>query len=99
MTDGSSALVTDYDHVGARCLRVLLAHGIDVALVVTHDDDPRENIWFERVADVAASNGLTTITPADPHAADVVARIARRAPDFLFSFYYRSMLGTDILAL
>jgi methionyl-tRNA formyltransferase len=33
---------------------VLLAHGVDVALVVTHADNPTENIWFERVADLAA---------------------------------------------
>jgi len=80
-------------------LRVLLAHGIEVPLVVTHDDDPHENIWFERVADVAVSSGLPVMTPADPNAPDVVSRIAACAPDFLFSFYYRSMLRPDILAL
>jgi len=99
LSNARSAIVFAYHDVGARCLRVLLAHGIEVPLVVTHDDDPRENIWFERVADVAASNGLTAITPADPNAPDVVTRIAGRTPDFLFSFYYRSMLDTDILAL
>src|SRR5206468_6475802 len=70
-----------------------------VPLVVTHDDDPSENIWFERVAEVATSSRLTTITPGNPNAPDVVARIAACAPDFLFSFYYRSMLGPDLLAL
>jgi len=80
-------------------LRVLLAHGIEVPLVVTHDDDPHENIWFERVADVAVSSGLPVMTPPDPNAPDVVSRIAACAPDFLFSFYYRSMLRPDILAL
>ena len=59
-----------YHDVGARCLRALLAHGIRVPLVVTHADDPHENIWFERVADVAAKNALQAITPADPNARD-----------------------------
>ena len=36
----TSAVVFAYHDVGARCLRVLLAHGIDVPLVVTHEDDP-----------------------------------------------------------
>jgi len=80
-------------------LRVLLAHGIHVPLVVTHADDPRENIWFERVADVAAKNELPAIAPSDPNADDVFARIAASAPDFLFSFYYRSMLKPALLAL
>ena len=48
------AVVFAYHNVGARCLEVLLRHGIDVPLVVTHDDDPRETIWFDRVADIAS---------------------------------------------
>ena len=99
MSNARSAVVFAYHDVGARCLRVLLAHGIAVPLVVTHDDDPRENIWFERVADVATSSGLHVMMPADPNVPDVVSRIAGCAPDFLFSFYYRSMLAPDILAL
>ncbi|HEY3177381.1 MAG TPA: formyltransferase [Casimicrobiaceae bacterium] len=99
MSKSSSAVVFAYHDVGARCLRVLLAHGIDVVLVVTHADDPRENIWFERVADVAAMNELRVITPEDPNAHDVIARVAACVPDFLFSFYYRSMLKSALLAL
>ena len=36
------AVVFAYHDVGVRCLRVLLAGGVDVALVVTHDDDPAD---------------------------------------------------------
>ena len=93
------AVVFAYHDVGARCLRVLRAHGIDVPLVVTHADDPAETLWFERVADVAADLGLPCIAPDDANAPDVVARIAALAPDFLFSFYYRRMLGPALLAL
>ena len=93
------AVVFAYHDVGARCLRVLRAHGVDVPLVVTHLDDPAETHWFERVADVADDLGLPWIAPADPNAADVVARVAALAPDFLFSFYYRRMLGPALLAL
>lgn len=93
------AVVFGYHNVGARCLRVLRAHGVDVPLVVTHTDDPGEECWFERVSDVADDLGLAWITPDDPNAPDVVARIAALAPDFLFSFYYRRMLGAPLLAL
>lgn len=95
----ASAVVFAYHDVGARGLRVLLAHGVDVRIVVTHDDDPAESLWFERVGDVARSYGLPTIAPFDPNADDVVARVAACAPDFLFSFYYRRMLGAPLLAL
>jgi methionyl-tRNA formyltransferase len=95
----TSAVVFAYHNVGARCLRVLLAHGVDVPLVVTHVDDPRETLWFERVADVAAANDLTSVAPEDPNAPEFVARVATLAPQFLFSFYYRRMLGPVLLAL
>ena len=95
----TSAVVFAYHNIGARCLRVLRAHAIDVPLVVTHIDDPSEVRWFERVADVADDLGLAWIAPADAGHPDVVTRIAALAPDFLFSFYYRQMLKQEILAL
>ena len=93
------AVVFAYHNVGVRCLRVLLAHGVDVALVVTHEDDPRETIWFESVARVARERGIPVIAPADPSAAAVVDRVAACRPDFIFAFYYRRMLEPRLLAL
>ena len=95
----ASAVVFAYSNVGARCLRVLRAHGIDIPLVVTHRDNPAETLWFERVADVAAEAGLVVAMPADPNIPEFVAQIAALKPDFIFSFYYRQMLSPAILAL
>jgi len=92
------AVVFAYHDVGARCLRALVRHGVDVDLVVTHEDDPAEARWFERVADVADALGLPWTAPADPDDPGFVARIAAQAPDFLFSFHYRRMLGAPLLA-
>lgn len=46
------AVVFAYHNVGVRCLKVLLAKGVEVALVATHEDNPSEAIWFESVAGV-----------------------------------------------
>ena len=70
------AVVFAYHNVGARCLRVLRAHGVDVPLVVTHEDDPGETRWFERVADVADDLGLNWIAPPDVNAPECIAHIA-----------------------
>lgn len=96
---GRRAVVFAYHNVGVRCLSVLLAAGVDVALVVTHEDDPGERIWFDSVAELAARHGIPTVAPEDPNGADMQARIAACAPDFLFSFYYRRMLGSALLQL
>jgi methionyl-tRNA formyltransferase len=93
------AVVFAYHDVGVRCLEVLLRHGVQVPLVVTHQDDPKETIWFESVAERAARHAIPAITPADPNAAATVARVKKAKPDFLFSFYYRKMLGPKLLAL
>ena len=99
MSAMTRAVVFAYHNVGARGLKVLLAHGIDVPLVVTHADDAAENVWFDSVAATAADYGVPAIAPDDPNAPDVVARIAALRPDFLFSFYYRRMLKPGLLAL
>jgi len=93
------AVVFAYHKVGVRCLKVLLAHGIEVPLVVTHADDPGEQIWFDSVAATGALYGLPVATPDDPNAPDIVARVAAARPDFLFSFYYRKMLKAPLLAV
>ena len=91
------AVVFAYHNVGARCLRVLRAHGIEVPLVVTHEDDPSEIQWFERVADVAEDLGIEWIAPQDGTASNEIDRIRALTPDFIFSFYYRRMLPDALL--
>ena len=93
----AKAVVFAYHNVGYRCLSVLLAHGVDVALVLTHEDSPTETIWFESVKALAERHDIPVITPADANAPEVVARIQATQPDFLFSFYYRQMLKAQIL--
>lgn len=78
---------------------MLRAEGVDVGLVVTHEDDPREEIWFESVAARARLHGIPVIAPPDPNLPECVARVRSSAPDILFSFYYRRMLGRELLAL
>ena len=94
----SSAVVFAYHNVGCACLKVLLAHGIDVKLVVTHLDNPGENIWFDSVARLAATHHIPVATPEDPNTPEFIARNKNLNADFLFSFYYRMMLKPAMLA-
>jgi methionyl-tRNA formyltransferase len=93
----SSAVVFAYHNVGVRCLRVLLACGMDVRLVVTHEDNPNEHIWFASVRQLCAENDIPYLTPADPNTSEVEAQVAALGVDFLFSFYYRHMLKAPLL--
>lgn len=88
-----------YHNVGVRCLAVLIAHGVRVLVVVTHEDTPGETIWFDSVARTAARYDIPVLTPPDPNMPDLLERIRALAPDYLFSFYYRSMLDPALLGL
>lgn len=93
------AVVFAYHNVGVRCLKVLLARGVEVALVVTHEDNPAETIWFDSVAALCREQNIPCIMPADPKSPEVFAQVHAAQPDFIFSFYYRHMLPVDLLAL
>jgi methionyl-tRNA formyltransferase len=93
------AVVFAYSNVGDRCLRVLRARGVEVALVITHRDNPTETLWFRRVADTAAELGLPVMYGDDPKAPELAAAVAQARPDVIFSFYYRSMIPLAVLAL
>ncbi len=93
------AVVFAYSEVGVRCLRVLLEAGIEIPLLFTHADDPKEQQWFGSVADLGKRHGLRIETPADPNTPEWVALGRAAAPEFLFSFYYRYLLKAPWLAL
>lgn len=93
------AVVFGYHNVGVRCLKVLLAAGVDVALVVTHEDSASENIWFESVISLCQAEGIPYITPPDARSAQLLAQVRAAQPDFIFSFYYRHMLPAELLAV
>lgn len=93
------AVVLGYHTLGCLGFEALLRHGFEVPLVLTHRDNPHEEIWWRSLADVASASGSRVATPEsmkDPAAAELVAS-AR--PDFLFSFYFRFMIPPPVLDL
>ena len=91
------AVVFAYHDVGVRCLKTLMSGGVEIPLVVTVANDPNETQWFASVAEAAGNYGLNVITPDDANTPPVESAVAATKPDFIFSFYYRSMLKAPIL--
>ena len=92
------AVVFAYHDVGVNCLKELLKAGIQVDLVVTHQDDPNENVWFGSVAKLCKENSIPFITPSANELIGLVPQLQALAPDYIFSFYYRYMIPAQILA-
>ena len=92
------AVVFAYHDVGLNCLNALLTAGIQVDLVVTHQDDPNENVWFGSVAKLCQEKNIPYITPSATELVDLAPKLQALAPDYIFSFYYRYMIPAQILA-
>lgn len=92
------AVVFAYHDVGLNCLKALLTAGIQVDLVVTHQDDPNENVWFGSVAKLCQEKNIPYITPSATELVDLAPKLQALAPDYIFSFYYRYMIPAQILA-
>ena len=91
------AVVFAYHDVGVRCLKTLVSAGLEIPLVVTVADDPKETRWFASVAHTAAEYGLQVILPDDANTPEIESVVAAAQADFIFSFYYRSLLKGPIL--
>jgi methionyl-tRNA formyltransferase len=84
--------------VGVGCIKALLDAGIQIELVVTHADDPHENIWFGSVAALCQERSIPYVQPEASDLLELLPQFKKIAPDYIFSFYYRYMITSDILA-
>ncbi len=91
------AVVFAYHDVGDRCLRVLVSEGWDVPLLITHEADPAEAAWFADVTATAAEYAIPVLRPANAAQPGIERTLNQLRPDFIFSFYYRSLIGEGVL--
>ena len=88
------AVVFAYSEVGVRCLRELLAQDVQIPLFSRMPTIPPSSRWFGSVKELAETHRLKVETPDDPNTLEWIAEGRRARPDFVFSFYYRHMLGS-----
>jgi methionyl-tRNA formyltransferase len=91
------AVVFAYHDVGDRCLRALVSAGWDVPLLVTHEADPTESAWFADVGATAEEYSIPVLRPDNAAQVGIERTLTQLRPDFIFSFYYRSLLGEGVL--
>ncbi len=91
------AIVCAYHNIGCAGINAVLHCGFEVLAVFTHLDRADEDVWFDSVAELAASRDIPVYAPDDLNHPLWVKRIAELSPDILFSFYYRRMIKKPIL--
>jgi UDP-4-amino-4-deoxy-L-arabinose formyltransferase/UDP-glucuronic acid dehydrogenase (UDP-4-keto-hexauronic acid decarboxylating) len=93
------AVVFAYHDMGCTGIQALLDAGYDIEAIFTHPDNAGENHFFGSVARLAAEQGITVYAPEDVNHPLWVDRIQAMAPEVIFSFYYRNLIGNDIMGL
>lgn len=93
------AIVFAYHDIGCVGLQALVDSGYDIQAVFTHTDSPDENRFFSSVARTGANLELPVYAPEDVNHPLWINRIRTLQPDIIFSFYYRNILGEELLSL
>jgi len=88
-------IVFAYSEFGCIGIEELKAAGYDIAAVYTYVDDPKENVFYRSVAKVCVEQGV----PAYLWDNESAKQVEVIAPDFIFSFYYRSLIPDAVLSL
>ena len=92
-------VVLAYHNVGRAGIEALERNGFEISAIFTHKDNPSENIWFGSVAELAGERGIPVFAPEEINHPVWIGRIRAMAPDFLFSFYYRDLVGEELLSI
>lgn len=90
-------LVFAYHDVGYECLDLLIQNDEYILAVITHEDNPKEEIWFRSVAGLARKYDIPVHTPESVNTPEWIERIRAMEPDLIFSFYYRNMIKEELL--
>jgi len=85
--------------MGIAGLEALARNGYDIAAVFTSADDPQENCWFESVKKWADRRNLPVYIEEEINSPQWIEKIRQLRPDVIFSFYYRKMIASEILAI
>lgn len=93
------AVVFAYHNMGIAGLNALEKAGFEISLILSHEDDPNENCWFDSVRAWGEKRAIPVACPTDIRAGKWMELIAGHAPEMLFSFYYRFMIPDEILAI
>lgn len=93
------AVVFAYHNMGIAGLDALKREQFDIAAIFSHEDDPGENCWFGSVVEWAEKSGIPVFCPENVNTPEWVEKIRRMTPEVIFSFYYRHLLGKEILSI
>ena len=93
----TKTIIFAYHDIGTIGIQSLLDSGYKIDCVFTHQDDPSENHFFQSVSELCARNNITVFAPENINTPLWISEIKNKKPDYIFSFYYRNILSSEII--
>ncbi len=85
--------------IGVDCLRILLARGIQPALVIPNLDDVGVDTWHESLVRVAEEKNLPLLKGRRVKESEIIAKITSIAPKIIFCIGGTQIIPEEILAI
>jgi UDP-4-amino-4-deoxy-L-arabinose formyltransferase/UDP-glucuronic acid dehydrogenase (UDP-4-keto-hexauronic acid decarboxylating) len=79
-------------------MEALLKMDAPISALITHRDDPHEEIWWRSCAELAARHGIAVHTP-DSADTELGAIVGDAQPAVIYSFSYRYLIPERVLGL
>ncbi len=95
---GADCVLFAYHEMGYACMEQLLAMGAPIVALFTHQDDPREQVWWRSCVELAQRHSIPIHTPEQIDDSWMV-RIEALKPAVIYSVYYRHLLPVRLLGL
>ena len=92
-------VVFAYHNMGIAGLNSLERAGFPIVQIYSHEDDPAEKRWFDSVQEWGKGKRIPVECRADLDQKEMAEKIAALQPEMIFSFYYRHMIGEEILRI
>lgn len=87
-----------YHEIGYACMEELIGLGAPIAALFTHQDNAGEEIWWRSCAELARKHSIPVFTP-EKLGGEWIERTAAMRPTVIYSFYYRNLIGDEVLRL
>jgi len=95
-----TVILCGYGQFGCAAFTALRQAGLHICLVITHQDHPQENCWWQSLAVMAKEADIPVLVDPDLSTSSEDSKLIHElSPDILFSAFFRDLIGQHLIVL
>lgn len=88
-----------YNQIGYESIQILSKQNCKILYVITHINDPNENIWFKSISNLCKKLKIKLLYYEKTNFDSILKKLIKHDIYCIFSFYFRKLIPTKILKL